>query len=331
MNTSSRSVGRARRLQRIIVLPHAVEPPPAANCSLRLLRKATTPHRATEVFGWIRAHGCAGTLASLGRAYLAPTDAAAIESLLRAGRHEPAAQRFFKRFSDRCFPLEYPWTGDASGRLLVELTRGIQHEGYGESWEEYGDLWSLKPVFLLSWSLMEDPYGALRDEFVQDEIVDQEQASPDRLCDEAREAIAQLAELPVEELFSGVPSDGFPVDQLRPRLTGTRWEPLLWAAPWLWCLSGNSFLDQRSDDFAEPEPWSLPTVLRVAAEFREALRVMRAIDAFNTWLCQRPADRARSAVQAALGPPSDRISSLLDLPIVDVRAGCSHSPVAPAP
>jgi hypothetical protein len=42
---------------------------------------------------------------------------------------------------------------------------------------------------------------------------------------------------------------------------------------------------------------------------------MRAIDGFNSWLEESPGERSRAAVQAALGPPSDRISTLLDLPI----------------
>ena len=40
----------------------------------------------------------------------------------------------------------------------------------------WGDLWSLKPVFLLSWALMEDPYPD--DEFVEDDVPDEEQGRP---------------------------------------------------------------------------------------------------------------------------------------------------------
>jgi len=71
-------------------------------------------------------------------------------------------------------------------------TSGVQHQGYGENWEELGDMWSLRPVFLLSWALMEDPYGPRRDEFMQDETGDDEQASVDRHCDEARAGIAHV-------------------------------------------------------------------------------------------------------------------------------------------
>jgi hypothetical protein len=139
------------------------------------------------------------------------------------------------------------------------LTNGIQHDGYGENWEEMGDMWSLKPVFLLSWALMEDPYPP-DDEFVDGDVPDDEQANPYQLCDEAREGIAHLAQLTVQELFDGVPVDGFSADHLRQRFTATCWEPLLWAAPWLWRVSGNPFLDRDGDDYSEPEPWSASIV-----------------------------------------------------------------------
>ena len=269
-------------------------------------------------------------LAGLGRAYLGTRDADVIERLLRTGRHDKAAERFCARFAERCFPLGYPWTG-GSGRLLVEVTSGIQHEGYGENWEELGDMWSLRPVFLLSWALMEDPYGPLRDEFMQDETGDNEAASVDRLCDEARAGIAHVVDLSVEELFAGVPVDGFPADDLRERFSGTLWEPLLWAAPWLWRLSGNPFLDRDCEDYPEAEPWSASAVFHRSAEYREAIRIMRAIDAFDTWLIRAPAERARDAVRAALAQPSNRISTLLDLPIAERRAEHFCSRAAPAP
>jgi len=270
-------------------------------------------------------------LASLGRAHLSTRDADVIEQLLRTGRHGKAAERFCARFAERCFPLGYPWTGSDDGRLLVEVTSGIQHEGYGENWEEMGDLWSLRPVFLLSWALMEDPYGPLRDEFFQDEPGDDERASVDRLCDEARAGIAHVADLSVEELFAGVPVDGFPADDLRERFSGTSWEPLLWAAPWLWRVSGNPFLDRDCDDYPEAEPWSASAVFHLSAEYREAMRIMRAIDAFDTWLIRAPAERTHGAVLAALAQPSNRIPTLIDLPIADRREEHSSSGAAPAP
>jgi hypothetical protein len=61
---------------------------------------------------------------------------------------------------------------------------------------------------------------------------------------------------------------------------------------------------------SEREPWSGSSVLRLTAEFREALRTMRAVDRFNSWLLHDPAARANAAVQAALGLPSNRISTL---------------------
>jgi hypothetical protein len=63
------------------------------------------------------------------------------------------------------------------------------------------------------------------------------------------------------------------------------------------------------------------------AEYREALRIMRAIDAFDAWLCQAPAERVRAAVAAALSPALERLSTLLDLPIVKSSLTfCSFAP-----
>ena len=69
--------------------------------------------------------------------------------------------------------------------------------------------------------------------------------------------------------------DGFPAHHLSSRFTGTCWEPLLWAAPWLWRTSGNPFLDRDDDDYPEPEPWSASGVFYLTAQYREALRIMR--------------------------------------------------------
>jgi len=297
--------------------------PPALSSVIRAFRRGVRPPRSSEVLSWARAHTSASLLANQARDFLRPTDALMIERLLRTGRHETAAQHFCDRFSARCFPLEYVWTGGRGNQLLTEVTGGIQHERYGENWEDIGDLRSLKPVFLLSWALMEDPYGALRDEFMQDEPGGDEQRDVYRLCDEARDAVAQFAQLDVNELFADVPVDGFGADHLRPRFNGTIWEPLQWAAPWLWRLSGNPFLDEADDDFGETEPWSLEAVLRLAAEYREAVRIMSAIHAFDGWLSEAPAERAWAAVRAALGPPRDRTSTLTDLPVL--RCGVDAS------
>ena len=54
-----------------------------------------------------------------------------------------------------------------------------------------------------------DPYGELRDEFMQDEPGGDGQRDNYRLCDEARDAIAQFAQLEVNDLFGAVPVDGF--------------------------------------------------------------------------------------------------------------------------
>ncbi len=100
----------------------------------------------------------------------------------------------------------------------------------------------------------------------------------------------------------------------------------------MWRTSGNPFLDRDDDDYPEPEPWSASGVFYLTAQYREALRIMRAVDGFDTWLLHAPAERTRAAVQAAMGAPSNRISTLLDLPIADRHAG-RHCPLhmAPAP
>ena len=326
MKVVGRTRRRARRPGLNTLLPHTTHPPPAASSALPALHRAGPPLLKTAV-AWVRAGAHAGTLASLAQAFLKASDAHAIERFLRAGHHDQAAKRFCERFSERHFPLAYAHT--QRGDLIVELAGGIQHEGWGENWQEWGDLWSLKSVFALSWALMEDPYD---DEFLEDDVPDEEQGSPYRLCDEARAAIADLAKQPARELFDGVPPDGFPAHHLSSRFTGTCWEPLLWAAPWLWRTSGNPFLDRDDDDYPEPEPWSASGVFYLTAQYREALRIMRAVDGFDTWLLHAPAERTRAAVQAAMGAPSNRISTLLDLPIADRHAG-RHCPLhmAPAP
>jgi hypothetical protein len=183
-------------------------------------------------------------------------------------------------------------------------------------------------VFALSWALMQDPYGPLRDEYFEDEFPEKDDAGNYRLCDEAREVVAHLADASVADLFDGVPCDGFAADHLGVRFSGTQWEPLLWAAPWLWRLSGNAFLDQSPDDLGESETWSRSTVFQLSAEYRKALRIMCAIDAFDTWLLEVPPERIRAALAAALGPATNRLSSLLDLPIVAGHAGRSSRIVA---
>jgi hypothetical protein len=45
------------------------------------------------------------------------------------------------------------------------------------------------------------------------------------------------------------------------------------------------------------------------------------LEAFDAWLCQAPAECVAAAVRAALGPPSDRLSTLLDLPMLDDCGG----------
>ena len=267
----------------------------------------------------------ASALANLAGAFLHRSDAERLERFLRAGRHGQAAQCFCERFSQRHFPLDYAWAGDGEARLLVEIARGIQHEGFGDNWEEYGDLWALRPVFALSWALMQDPYGALRDEYFEDEFHAKEDVGTYRMCDEAREVVAHLANQSVDALFGGVPVEGFPADELRIRFSGTQWEPLLWAAPWLWRLSGNAFLDQSPDDLSDSETWTLSAVFHLAAEYREALRIMCAIVAFDTCLSEAPAERVPAAIATAAAPPSNRRSSLLDLPIV---APQTRSPAA---
>src|SRR6266700_2965070 len=204
----ARTRHRARRPGLITLLPHTAHPPPAASSALQALHRAGPPPLKAAV-AWVRAGAHAGTLASLAQTFLKASDAHAIERFLRAGRHDQAAKRFCERFSERHFPLAYAHT--QRGDLIVEVAGGIQHEGWGENWQEWGDLWSLKPVFALSWALMEDPYD---DEFFEDDVPDEEQGSLYRLCDEARAVIADLAKQPAGELFDGVPAVGFPAHDL---------------------------------------------------------------------------------------------------------------------
>jgi hypothetical protein len=68
------------------------------------------------------------------------------------------------------------------------------------------------------------------------------------------------------------------------------------------------------------EGWTRSTVFALMADYREALRIMDAVNAFDVWFAQAAAERARAALAAALGPPSGRLSRLLDLPIVDCCA-----------
>jgi hypothetical protein len=294
--------------------------PPLVSTAIRAFQRRAIPHRQSETLSWARAHASASVLDDLARAYLTPADGTTVEHLLRSGRHAKATQHFCERFSARHFPLEYIWSGRRDDQLLLEVTAGIQHECYGENWEELGDLWSLKTVFLLSWALLEDPYGELRDEFMQDEPGAEGHRDNYRLCDEARDAIAEFAQLGVNELFAGVPVDGFDAAYLRRRFNGTVWEPLLWAAPWLWRITGNRFLDRADEDYGETEPWSQGTVLELSADYREAVRIMRAIHGFDDWLAETPADRARGAVASALGAPCDRIPMLIDLPVICQRS-----------
>jgi hypothetical protein len=136
------------------LLPHTTHPPPAPSSALHTLNQAAGPPRLKAAVAWVQAGAHAGTVASLAQAFLKASDAHAIECFLRTGHHDQAAKCFCERFSERLFPLEYAHT--QRGDLIVELASGIEHEGWGENWQEWGDLWSLKPVFALSWALMED-------------------------------------------------------------------------------------------------------------------------------------------------------------------------------
>jgi len=48
--------------------------------------------------------------------------------------------------------------------------------------------------------------------------------------------------------------------------------------------------------------------------------VMKAVDSFDTWLTRAPVECVRGAVGAAVGPPSGRWPTLLELRIVDSHA-----------
>ena len=47
---------------------------------------------------------------------------------------------------------------------------------------------------------------------------------------------------------------------------------------------------------------------------------MKAVDSFDTWLTRAPVECVRGAVGAAVGPPSGRWPTLLELRIVDCHA-----------
>ena len=104
-----------RRLAGSTMLPK----PPALSSVIRAFRRGVRPPRSSEVLSWARAHTSASLLANQARDFLRPTDALMIERLLRTGRHETAAQHFCDRFSARCFPLEYVWTGGRGNQLLT--------------------------------------------------------------------------------------------------------------------------------------------------------------------------------------------------------------------
>ena len=163
---------RLRRSTTLATLAaHSTAPPPALGCIFRSLVRNARPPMQSAMLEWARTHSFASALAGLACAFLKSRDAERVLHLLRAGRHGQSAQCFCGRFSQRHFPLDHAWAGDGEARLLVvEITRGIQHEGFGDNWEEYADLWSVRPVFVLSWALMQDPYGALRDEYFEDEF-----------------------------------------------------------------------------------------------------------------------------------------------------------------
>jgi hypothetical protein len=277
------------------------------------------------MLAWLGSQAHAGVLVQLAQTYLGPRDARTIGRFLRAGQHGRAAECFCTRFGERWFPLAYTWTGQDGGHLLAEVVDGIQHEGYGDLWEEFTDLWALKSVFLLAWALMQDPYADLEEELEQPDFAAQARDSdqrPYRLRDQAQDAIAHLTGLTIAELFAGVPDVGFTLDHLKLRFAGTVWEPLLWAAPWLWRLSGNTFLDLCLDaDPPETVPWSPSMAFRLKAMYREAIRVMSAVEDFDAWLSRAPVECSRGAVDAACGPPSGRWPTLLELLIVDGRVG----------
>jgi hypothetical protein len=171
---------------------------------------------------------------------------------------------------------------------------------------------------------MQDPFAELEEEFDEADLTahgDDRDRRPYRLRDQAQDAIAHLTGLSTNDLFDSVPDSGFKIGDLRLRFDGTAWEPLLWAAPWLWRLSGNDFLDLCLEaDQPDTEPWSRSTVFRLTATYREAMRVMKAVDGFDTWLTRSPVGCVRDAVEAAVAPLSGRWPTLLELPVVDCHA-----------
>ena len=114
------------------------------------------------------------------------------------------------------------------------------HEGYGDLWEEFADLWALKPAFLLAWALIQQhPYAELEEELEEADLTahgaDRDRR-PHRLRDQAQDAIAHLTGLSTTDLFASVPDSGFMIGDLRrhrvgaPALGGA----LALAAEWQW-------------------------------------------------------------------------------------------------
>ena len=176
---------------------------------------------------------------------------------------------------------------------------------------------SPKPVFL-------KPRGAVEPVAWEEIAVDAPDVKPETRLDEA-----QFVALDVESTGNS-PFLVLEIGAERFRLDG----PL-------------SFFDTLVDCQAPINPYAHRrhhidrSMLIGAPEFKDARRaflrfaqgavlVEHSHDAFDTWLIRAPAERVRAAVRAALAQPSNRISTLLDLPIADRRAEHSCSRAAPA-
>jgi hypothetical protein len=114
------------------------------------------PHEATQAveFGLVapaRTAGQAqGVKPSDGPVSVFPVDRLAVELAGLASAANQAGERSYL-VSARCFPLGYPWIDGDDGRLLVGPTAGAVHAGYGDDWEQNGDLWPLKSVVALAY------------------------------------------------------------------------------------------------------------------------------------------------------------------------------------
>ena len=128
------------------------------------------------------------------------------------------------------------------------------------------------------------------------------------------------------------PPGGFPADHLSSRFTGTCWEPLAMGRALAVASQWQSV--PRSRWRRLPRARALVGFQRLLpdyAEYREALRIMRAVDGFNSWLLHAPG-RAHTRRRASSAGPALRIASQLSsiCPSPTATPGAPARALAPA-